>query len=139
MVEISEDGRPDERYLQRKRFYVERWGCRIALDDFGTGYNSEALLLRLTPDFIKLDISIIENIGSDESRKALLRNIVGFAKEQGIKVIAEGVETEEELRELIVSGVDYLQGFYLGMPGNTPEEVKPEVLEEIRRILRPLH
>ena len=99
-----------------KREYTKKWGAAIALDDFGTGYNGETMLLHLSPQYVKIDMSIVRDIDIDENRQKLLTNLLSYTKERQIQVIAEGVETAGELRTLLRLGVDYLQGFYLGMP-----------------------
>jgi EAL domain-containing protein (putative c-di-GMP-specific phosphodiesterase class I) len=91
-------------------------GLRIAVDDAGAGYASFRHILSLTPDVIKLDISITRNIDADGSRRALAAALIGFAKATGSKVVAEGVETAAELSALRQLGVDKAQGYFLGKP-----------------------
>ena len=66
-------------------------------------------------------MSIVQGIDKDEYRQKLLENLLSYARMQHIKVIAEGVETSGEMKILIASGVDYLQGFYLGSPNPVPQ------------------
>jgi EAL domain-containing protein (putative c-di-GMP-specific phosphodiesterase class I) len=91
-------------------------GLRIAVDDAGAGYASFRHILSLTPDVIKLDISITRNIDTDRSRRALAAALIGFAQATGSKVVAEGVETAGELSTLRQLGVHKAQGYFLGKP-----------------------
>ncbi len=91
-------------------------GMRIAVDDAGAGYASFKHILSLAPDIIKLDVSIIRNIDSDRARFSLAAALLRFAEETGSRMIAEGVETAEELTTLSALGVEYAQGYLLGRP-----------------------
>ena len=71
-------------------------GYRIAIDDLGAGYASLNAVALLEPDFLKIDMTIVRGIDESLSRSRLVRRIVEFANDQGIRVIAEGVETKEE-------------------------------------------
>jgi EAL domain-containing protein (putative c-di-GMP-specific phosphodiesterase class I)/CheY-like chemotaxis protein len=91
-------------------------GARVAVDDAGGGYASFAHILNLSPEFIKLDISLVRNIHIDRRRQALSRAITGFASELGVTVVAEGIETEAELDTVAGLGTALAQGFHLGRP-----------------------
>lgn len=103
-----------------------RAGARVAVDDAGGGYASFAHILSLSPEFIKLDISLIRDIHIDRQRQALTRAITGFATELGITVVAEGIETSEELEAIAGLGTAMGQGFHLGRP--RPLDEQPELL-----------
>ena len=90
-------------------------GIRIALDDFGTGYSSLSCLLRLPLDKIKIDRSFV--VGSDTIRSAsIIHAIIALARAIGLKVTAEGIETEEQQRFLRAAGAHYLQGYLFSAP-----------------------
>jgi EAL domain-containing protein (putative c-di-GMP-specific phosphodiesterase class I) len=91
-------------------------GMRLAVDDAGAGYSGLQHILQIHPDFIKLDIALTRNINLDPARKALAAALVGFARDTGSGIIAEGVETESELNALRSIGVDKAQGYFLGRP-----------------------
>jgi EAL domain-containing protein (putative c-di-GMP-specific phosphodiesterase class I) len=91
-------------------------GLRLAVDDAGAGHSGLQQILRMRPDLIKLDRSLIEGIGGDPGRRALAAALTMFARETGSRLIAEGVETEEELAMLRALGVDKVQGYLLGRP-----------------------
>lgn len=89
-------------------------GLRLAVDDAGAGFASFRHILNLAPDRIKLDMSITRNIDSDRSRRALAAALIRFSEETGSRIVAEGVETEEELDTLQSLGVMDIQGHLLG-------------------------
>jgi EAL domain-containing protein (putative c-di-GMP-specific phosphodiesterase class I)/CheY-like chemotaxis protein len=91
-------------------------GGRLAIDDAGAGFASLRHVLVLLPDVIKLDISLTQGIDRDRNRRALASAMISFAGEIGATIIAEGIETRDELDSLRSLGVRYGQGFYLGRP-----------------------
>lgn len=91
-------------------------GCRIAIDDFGTGYSNFEYLIKLNPDFIKIDGSLVKNIAHDEGVFAIVKLINDFAKSIGTKTVAEYVCDKEVDTVLKGIGIDYLQGYYHGTP-----------------------
>ncbi len=91
-------------------------GAQVAVDDAGAGYASMRHILQLQPDVIKLDMSITQGIHSDRSRRALAKGLTNFAHEIGIQVVAEGVETAQELDALRELQVDLVQGYFLSRP-----------------------
>lgn len=132
VLEITEEEKMDGNYTERKREWTDKWGAEVALDDFGTGYSGETGLLDLMPDMVKIDISIVRDIDSDPDRQKIFQNLTGFCHERQIRVIAEGVETKEELKTLLSLGADYLQGYLLGRPQDMPQKIPEQVVELIR-------
>ena len=98
-----------------------RSGIRIAVDDAGAGFASLRHILELAPDIIKLDISIVRDIDTEASHRALASALVGFARETGTQLIAEGVETAEEALVLRSLGIPYIQGYFAARPGPIPD------------------
>lgn len=96
-------------------------GIRLAIDDAGAGYASFQHILELGADIIKLDISLIRNIDKDLARRALTSAMISFAKNTDCEIIAEGVETAEELETLCVIGVSKAQGYFIGRPMSTAQ------------------
>ena len=94
-------------------------GIGIAVDDFGSGYSNFEYLLRLNPEYIKIDRVIIQNILSDDRAKDLLRSIILFAKKTGIKTIAEFIDSEALMEEIRILGVDFAQGWLIGKAGSS--------------------
>lgn len=95
---------------------LRKQGLRLAVDDAGAGFASFRHIIKLNPDVIKLDTSLVRGIDKDKNIRALAAALIRFAEETGIEVIAEGVETEEELRVLQQMKVNKVQGFLLGRP-----------------------
>lgn len=103
---------------------LRKAGLRLAVDDAGSGYASFRHILKLRPDIIKLDQSLIRGIDHDPGSRALAAALITFARETGSCVIAEGVETEDELAALRVLGVGTAQGYLLGRPGSLPDPIR---------------
>ena len=95
---------------------IKKLGGKIAIDDFGTGYSNFSYLLKLKPDYIKIDGSIIKNIDTDPSSLAIAETIVAFTKKLGIQTIAEFVHSEPVLSRVKELDIDFSQGFFLGEP-----------------------
>ncbi|MCC5972647.1 MAG: EAL domain-containing protein, partial [Rubellimicrobium sp.] len=104
-------------------------GLTIALDDFGTGHSSLSYLERLSLDRLKVDRSFVKAIRNDKGKSdSILRAILVLAKALGLEVVAEGVETREQLEWLVEQNCDLLQGYYLGRPCDASEFL--EILKE---------
>jgi diguanylate cyclase (GGDEF)-like protein len=101
-------------------------GVRFALDDFGTGYSSLAYLRRFPVHTIKIDRAFTEDLDEDPSQAALVDAVVKFGHSLGLKVIAEGVESEAQVASLIALGCSHGQGYHLA---------EPMLAEEVRRML----
>jgi diguanylate cyclase (GGDEF)-like protein/PAS domain S-box-containing protein len=101
-------------------------GIRIALDDFGTGYSSLSYLQSFPLDRIKIDRSFIASLGHTDRSLAIVRAVIGLAHGLGLPVLAEGVETNDQLRTLIREGCDEMQGYLIGHPG--PIEVYADIV-----------
>ncbi len=95
---------------------AKRMGVRIAIDDFGTGYSNFSYLMKLKPDYLKIDGSIIKNIDKDKNSEAIVEAIIHFAKTLKLKTIAEFVHSKEVYDKCYKLGIDEFQGFYLGEP-----------------------
>lgn len=94
----------------------KKQGIKIAIDDFGTGYSNFAHILKIRPDYIKIDGSLIKNITDDKNSLEMVKSIIDFSKALNIKLVAEFVHSKEVLEKLIALDVDEFQGFYLGRP-----------------------
>ena len=92
-------------------------GIRLAVDDAGSGFASLRHILQLAPDIIKIDDALTRNVYKDPARRALAAGLISFAAELGATIVAEGIQTRQELEALRELGVRYGQGFYLGRPG----------------------
>ena len=107
----------------------------LAVDDYGTGHSNIVNLLRYTPNIIKIDRYLISNIQDDANKQMFVKNTIEFAEANGIKVLAEGVETFDEMKTVIEYGVDYIQGYYTAHPSaeimqQIPNNIRNEILSE---------
>jgi diguanylate cyclase (GGDEF)-like protein/PAS domain S-box-containing protein len=117
VVEITETAAVSDPDLMHEVLSAFRLlNVRIALDDFGTGYSTLAELERTPFDALKIDRSFISRLGSDPRQQSIVAGMVRLAHALGMVVVAEGVETAEQLRRLTDLGVDLAQGYYLGRP-----------------------
>jgi EAL domain-containing protein (putative c-di-GMP-specific phosphodiesterase class I) len=113
---VESDRVKDIRHLKGILAFYRSAGFKIALDDVGAGYSGLNMLKDLWPDFLKIDMHLVRGVDTDSFRQSIVRNIVTIAKENGIRVVAEGIETEAECNWLKAAGVDLLQGYLLGRP-----------------------
>lgn len=117
VVEIVEYTNLDQHKWNEKKADVESHDMKISLDDFSTGNNDMRALNFFSPHFAKLDRSLISNIHADKRKRRMVIDLVDVFHKKGIKVVAEGIETKDELFYLQPNtDVDYFQGYYLGMP-----------------------
>lgn len=107
-----------ENYEEMAEFIarIKESGCQIAIDDFGSGYSNFEYLANLKVDYIKLDGSLIRNLPTDRNLQIITRTIVDFAREMGIKTVAEFIHTREVFEAARSLGIDYSQGYYFGEP-----------------------
>jgi len=97
-------------------------GVRLVLDDFGTGYSSLAYLRQLPLDTIKVDRTFVAGLGEDPAADPIVRAVVSLAHGLGIDVVAEGIETDEQLAQVRAAGCDRAQGYRFARP-MPPEEL----------------
>ncbi|MCI5131235.1 MAG: EAL domain-containing protein, partial [Candidatus Electrothrix sp. EH2] len=95
---------------------IRKLGVRIAIDDFGTGYSSLAYLKRFPVNTLKIDQVFIRDIVRDRNDTAIVTSVLSMAESMGLKVVAEGVETEEQLELLKKMGCEEVQGYYFSKP-----------------------
>lgn len=133
VIEITEEEVLDPKALRIKQTIPGSSGA-FALDDYGSGYSNERSLLELSPNYIKIDLSIIRDIDTDANKRQIVSNTVSYAHQRGMKVVAEGLETADEVRTVLSLGVDLLQGFFLAMPQVEPGGASEESLAVIAEI-----
>ena len=133
VIEITEEEQLNMDALNRKR--TVPGGSRIfALDDYGSGYSNSSNLLTLAPRYVKVDISIIRGIDADTNKQELVRSLVEYARPRNMMILAEGVETDAELRCVLDLGVDLLQGYGLSRPAAEPVAISSTALDVIRDV-----
>ncbi len=113
-------------FLRRARDYYGNLGFLIALDDTGVGYSSLESVMKLSPDFIKVDMSLVKGVDQDKPRQELLRALQSVADKLSTTMIAEGIETTGELATLLEIGVPFGQGYLFSKTGNEDTSVIAE-------------
>lgn len=117
VIEITEHGQQfDVAALCAQGRRLRELGCEIAIDDFGTGNSGLKIWSELRPDYVKIDRYFIARLESDPVAMELLRAMLDMAHVLGSRVVAEGIETGQQLQLLQATGVDYLQGYFIARP-----------------------
>ncbi len=117
ILEITEESAIHSYSLFKQAItYFKKMGYKIAIDDFGSGYGGLKMLSVIEPDFVKIDRHFISNIDKAIIKSNLVDSIASVCHRIGIKVIAEGIEKEDELKIVMNMGIDLLQGYYLYKP-----------------------
>ena len=114
---------------------LKQLGLHLAIDDFGTGYSSLAYLSKFPVDQLKIDRSFVQDALSSPAAAAIASSVVGLAHRMGLKVVAEGVETEAQLAFLLRQGCDEMQGYYYSKP--LPADALASLLGSDQRLIRP--
>ncbi|MAA96235.1 MULTISPECIES: GGDEF domain-containing protein [unclassified Arsukibacterium] len=117
VIELSEQFQVEdtELFINAVKHYRE-FGFKIAIDDLGSGFSGLRLWSELQPDIVKIDRYFIDQLHQDPIKKAFVKNIIEIAKDTGSSIIAEGIETSEELQMCRELGAEYGQGYLLGRP-----------------------
>jgi EAL domain-containing protein (putative c-di-GMP-specific phosphodiesterase class I) len=140
IFEVTEDENiVDADHLSNIFREYKRLGFATAIDDFGSGYAGLNLLANYQPDYIKLDINLMRGIDREPTRQAIVRGIAAVCRDLSIKVVAEGVETEDEYAWLYRLGIDLFQGYLFARPGfeALPVPSIPVVSRKARPAARP--
>ncbi len=124
VVEFTEQTEISDSRIDMIKKRLENANIKIAIDDYGTGYSNTSNLMKYSPDYVKIDRSLIEDIDQKPKVRRLVAGIIDFIHENGYLALAEGVETFEELQTMILLGSDLIQGYYTSKP-------KPVMLHEI--------
>lgn len=115
-IEITESIMMDAVVTEKTLEKLHRLGVQISLDDFGTGYSSLSYLQRFAIHKLKIDRSFIKNISNNKNDQAIVSTIINMAKNLNLGVVAEGIETEDQLAFLTHAGCSNIQGYYFGHP-----------------------
>jgi EAL domain-containing protein (putative c-di-GMP-specific phosphodiesterase class I) len=126
----------DPERMKKMLIRLSMRGVRLAIDDFGSGYASLSHLKQLPVDVLKIDRSVIQNMGASDDDDAIVRSTVELAHGVGVRVVAEGLESEDTLSKLAALGCDMAQGYCLSRP--VPADELTDWLEEAsRRVSKP--
>ncbi|HEV7873884.1 MAG TPA: EAL domain-containing protein [Enterovirga sp.] len=116
MFEFTEGEPVDVGHVQKIIMEYRRQGFITAIDDFGAGFAGLGLLADFQPDLIKIDMKLVRGIAENPARQAIVAGVVAIARQLGITVLAEGIETESEMVVLRAAGISLLQGYYFAKP-----------------------
>ncbi|UGB30979.1 EAL domain-containing protein [Metabacillus sp. B2-18] len=119
VLELSEReglGNYTKEEVIRKMKELRELGMRIAVDDIGKGYSGLHTLAMVEPDFVKIDRDLVKDIGHDSYRQHMMKALIDYWLQQDVSIIAEGVETEEEVLFFKNHGVPFFQGYYFMRP-----------------------
>lgn len=133
VVEYTEQSEFSDDALSRRSEEYSKLDVEIALDDYGSGYSNANNLIRYNPRYVKVDRMLISGIDTDLQKRHFVSSIIDYARRNNIKVLAEGVETKEELRTVIRLGVDLVQGFIVARPAAKPVLT---IDDEVRTLIR---
>jgi len=132
VVEMTEQTEMNDEHLARFRNRLKKHNISLAIDDYGTGFSNLSNLIRYSPDYVKIDRALIQDIQEKPKIQKLVAGIIEFIHENGYSALAEGVENYEELKTMIGLGADYIQGFYLARPdAKLQVEIGEKFREEI--------
>ena len=113
---LESENLSDYDFLEEFVLKYKKLGVKIAIDDFGSGYSNFIRIIRLKPDYLKIDGSLIKNIDKDNNSYEIVKSIIAFSKTLNIKTIAEYVHSEKIFNLLLELDVDEFQGYYFGKP-----------------------
>lgn len=128
----------DLNHLKGILAFYRNAGFQVAMDDIGSGWSGLNLLQKIRPDYVKIDMELVRDIHADAFKQNIVSSLISIAKKSGIKIIAEGIEVEEEAKWLIDNNVDLLQGYLFGKPALYEKRVSAEQFKDITASTKPL-
>lgn len=132
VIEITENAQADSTNIETIKRRCKFVHSQLAIDDYGKGYSNSANLLKYTPDYIKIDRSLICDINNDLKKQQLVASVVAFCHDNQLLSLAEGVETSAEMKTVIRMGVDFIQGYYTSKPKPLfLDKISSDVFDEI--------
>ena len=129
VIEIVEDSAANANAIETLRKRCAFIHAQLAIDDYGTGYSNSSNLLKYSPDYVKIDRSLISDIQNDMKKQQLVTQIIEFCRDNQLTSLAEGVETAQEMKTVIRLGVDLVQGYHTSKP-------KPVFLDSISKDIK---
>lgn len=134
VLEITESEPLNTNFYDLKNERIRNWNAMVAIDDFGSGYSNESSLLFLSPNLVKIDMSIVRDVHKSLDKQNVLENLVSYAKKRDIIILAEGVETIDEIDVLLRFGVDLFQGYFFAKPSFDITPIPEERIQELSRV-----
>ena len=134
VLEITESEPLNTNFYDLKNERIRNWNAMVAIDDFGSGYSNESSLLFLSPNLVKIDMSIVRDVHKSLDKQNVLENLVSYAKKRDIIILAEGVETIDEIDVLLRFGVDLFQGYFFAKPSFDITPIPEERIQELNRV-----
>ena len=135
VIELTEQTEMTDEKITLIKDRLRDTGIYLAIDDYGTGYSNTSNLLRYSPDYVKIDRTLITEINKKPKVQQLVSGIIEFIHSNGYVALAEGVETYDELKVMIQLGADLIQGYYCARPKTYIQtEISENVINEIVRI-----
>lgn len=132
VIEFTEGDELTDEELEDLKSFLRGNGMEIAIDDYGSGYSNVNNLLRYMPDYVKIDRMLLSGIDADPHRQHFVKDIIEFTKDNGIKALAEGVETTKEMKTVIQLGTNLIQGYYTAHPNaEVIQLISPQIVSEI--------
>ncbi len=119
-------------YVSQKQEIISKWGGMIALDNFGTRHNSDASLLSSNTDIVVIDKTLSDGCSKDSGKATIIKNMINIAREYGLLVKAQGLETDDDMSTVISLGVDLVQGTCLADPEFEPKPLSEEIVSKIK-------
>jgi EAL domain-containing protein (putative c-di-GMP-specific phosphodiesterase class I) len=116
VFEVLETTNDESAFFTRMSTFQKKFGAMVAIDDFGCGHSNQFRLMNLDSNIVKVDRFFIKDAHLNDDKQSILQSIVSFCKTKGIKALAEGVETLEELRIMMELGFHFGQGYFFGKP-----------------------
>ena len=136
VLELTESNGPTSPTLERTLVHYAEQGFTIALDDVGAAGQSLDRVLRVRPSILKIDGPIVRAMRDDPAAREIVRSLVDVGRRLGASVIAEGIESEQDLVAAVRAGVHAVQGFYLGRPAERPQALDESVRARLREATR---
>lgn len=132
VIEVTERNTIDNlQEFQDTMNHYQQEGYEIAIDDVGSCYSGLNVIVNTKPRYIKIDMALVRGIDKDPMRQALLKGLVEMANHTSFELIAEGIETEDELELLMKLGIDYGQGYLLERPGRDLMPIRQSIQKKI--------
>ncbi|GGF83333.1 EAL domain-containing protein [Alteromonas lipolytica] len=139
VFEIVETHRAqDMNHLKGILAFYRKSGFGVAIDDIGSGWSGLNLLEQLRPDYVKIDMELISGIDTNHYKQVIVKHLIEIARQNGVRVIAEGIENEQEALMLTELGADYLQGYFFARPKRFSDRISDEERQAIYDSVSPI-